>query len=91
MQRGGGMRDPAGIIPFGKRHKGKHVSDPSVPDDYVAWLATKPSLKSKTNSFKTVWTCSGPLWNAAMIEADKRGWKPEGEKWVRKGYVSWED
>ncbi len=84
------MRDPSAVINFGK-HRGKLVSDPKVPDKYVLYLCSQPSMKSPTNSFEVIWKCPGKLWAAAMAEADRRGYEPEGERWKRKGEMSYED
>ena len=84
------MRDPDSVINFG-RHRGKSISDPKVPDKYIAWLAGRPSMKDPKNSFKTVWKCPQRLWAFAMREADKRGYKVMGERWVHKDHFSMED
>lgn len=84
------MRNPQIILDFGI-HRGKVLSDPSIPNRYIVWLAGMPIIKSKTNRFETVWKCPGTVWAAAMKEADKRGYEAHGEGWRLKGTVSMED
>ena len=71
---------------FGK-HKGKSLSDPTIPDLYINWLA-KPkysgsyykSLHVTEKNFKVPHN----VMVAARTEADNRGWELKGETWYKK-------
>jgi len=72
-------------INFGK-HKGKKLTDESIPDPYICWLA-KP--KYSGGFYKSLhvtdlkWRVPWPMIIAARKEAERRGWVLKGESWVR--------
>ena len=68
------------IIPFGA-HKGKDMSDPSIPDGYVRWMADRGRYNSPTNRFETAWKVPVDVWMGARREMEKRGYKHIGERW----------
>ena len=78
-------------ITFGRKHRDKRVTDPTVPDKYILWLATMPTMKDPKNSFRTIWKCPAHVWVAAMREAQRRGYEAYGDGWRRKGEISLED
>ncbi len=67
------------ILNFGS-FKGKELSDPSVPDDYVRWLASRGKYKSKENRFEYSWKVPVAVWMAALGEIVRRGYQVIGER-----------
>ena len=73
------------ILTFGQ-HKGKNLSDPTIPDSYVCWLA-KPkysgafykSLHSTELNFKVPFKVQ----IAAREEAERRKYVLKGETWEK--------
>ena len=70
------MRDPATIITFGI-HKGKSLSDQSIPDRYIYWLAGRGKYQDPNNRFETLWKCPIDLAILARREWESR----TGERW----------
>lgn len=71
------------IIDFGT-HYGKHISDPTIPDDYMKWLATRGKYASKKNKFEIAFKVPLDIWAAARGELEKRGYYQIGERWELK-------
>jgi hypothetical protein len=68
-------------------HKGKKLTDPTIPDRYILWLA-KP--KYTGGFYKSLhvtdlkWRVPFPVKVAARTEAERRGWESAGETWREK-------
>ncbi len=71
------------ILDFGI-HKGKELSDLSIDDSYVQWLASRGKYKSKVNSFEIAWKVPTLVWLAAMKEMENRGYIAIGERYEKK-------
>lgn len=73
------------ILSFGQ-HKGKALSNPEIPDDYILWLA-KPVYSGKfyksLHSTELTWKVPFNVKIAAREEAERRGWKLRGSEWER--------
>jgi hypothetical protein len=70
------------IIEFGK-YKGFTLSDLSIPIEYIRWLASRGTYKSKTNRFETAWKVPVDVWMAARIEMERRGYRHIGERFEK--------
>jgi len=73
------------ILSFGQ-HKGKALSNQTIPDDYILWLA-KPVYSGKfyesLHSTELKWKVPFNVKIAAREEAERRGWKLNGSTWER--------
>jgi hypothetical protein len=72
------------ILQFGQ-YKGRHLSDLSIPDDYIQWLASRGRYTSKTNRFETAWKVPVDIWMAARVEMERRGYRHIGERFEKEG------
>ncbi len=72
------------ILTFGI-YKGHDLSDPSIPDDYMKWLASRGRYTSKTNRFETAWKVPVDVWMAARMEMERRGYRHIGERFLKEG------
>lgn len=72
------------ILPFGI-HKGRDLSDPSIPDSYMMWLASRGKYQSPSNRFETVWKVPVNVWMAARVEMERRGYSHIGERFEKRG------
>ena len=70
------------ILDFGI-HKGKELSDLSIPDEYIKWLASRGKYKSKLNQFEYAWKLPIMVWLAALKEIEDRGYKIIGERFEK--------
>ena len=73
------MNQPSPIINFGI-HKGKSLSDLSIPNDYIVWIASRGSYQEPGNRFKNTWAVPITLSILARREAERRGFKNDGDK-----------
>jgi hypothetical protein len=71
------------ILDFGI-HKGKDLSDLTIPDDYVQWLASRGKYMDEENRFETKWKVPVPVWMAARQEMERRGWEHIGERFEKR-------
>jgi hypothetical protein len=71
------------VLTFGK-YKGHDLSNLSIPDDYMKWLASRGKYTSKTNRFETEWKVPVDVWMAAREEMDRRGYNHIGERFERR-------
>ena len=74
------------ILSFGI-HKGKELSDPTIPDDYMKWLGSRGKYMSHTNRFETAWKVPVDVWMAARVEMDRRGYDHIGERFERREHA----
>lgn len=63
--------------------RGRELSDPSVPDSYVKWLALRGRYDSKVNRFETAWKVPVDVWMAARVEMERRGYTHIGERFEK--------
>jgi len=70
-------------LQFGK-YKGKILSDPTIPDDYMKWLASRGTYKNPANRFETSWKVPVDVWMQARVEMENRGWTHIGERFIRR-------
>jgi len=71
------MKDMTTMIEFGI-HKGKLLSDLSIPLSYVKWIAKRGSYQEPNNRFETRWKVPIVLMVMAQREWEQR----TGERWV---------
>jgi hypothetical protein len=64
-------------------YKGHSLSSSAIPDDYMKWLASRGTYKSKTNRFETAWKVPVDVWMAARIEMERRGYRHIGERFEK--------
>lgn len=64
-------------------HKGKLLSDESIDDRYIHWLAKRGSYQEPGNRFNTTWQVPVVLSILARRESERRGWKREGDRYVK--------
>ncbi len=69
-------------LPFGI-YRNHDLSSPSIPDDYIRWLASRGTYKSKTNHFETAWKVPVDIWMAARQEMERRGYRHIGERFEK--------
>ena len=62
------------ILPFGK-YKGYRLTDITVPDSYISWLALRKSYMNPTNRFETTWKVPIDISIAARREMERRGYR----------------
>lgn len=70
------------MIDFGK-FKGKELTDPSVPDTYIRWLALRGSYTMPGNRFETKWKVPIVLSIEARREMEKRGYRRDGDRYEK--------
>jgi hypothetical protein len=70
-------------LDFGS-HKGRVLSDPTIPDEYMRWLASRGRYMSGKNRFEVEWKVPVVVWMAARIEMERRGYDHIGERFIRK-------
>ena len=70
------------ILEFGQ-YKDKDLSDPFVPLTYIRWLAERGSYHLPGNRFDATWQVPIVTCIEARREMEKRGWKHDGDKWMR--------
>jgi len=63
--------------------KGRDLTDPSIPDSYMQWLASRGKYQSKTNRFETSWKVPVDVWMAARMEMERRGYTHIGERFEK--------
>jgi len=62
------------ILDFGV-HKGKHLSDPSINDQYIIWMACRGSHHEPGDRFNSSWKVPIVLSILARREAERRGYR----------------
>ncbi len=70
------------ILTFGT-HIDKDLSDPTIPDDYMKWLASRGTYRSKSNRFEIAWKVPVDVWMAARVEMERRGYRHIGERFEK--------
>ncbi len=70
------------MLTFGT-HKGKELSDPSIPDGYVKWLALRGSYVDPNNRFETKWKVPIVLSVEARREMERRGYQRVDDRYER--------
>jgi uncharacterized protein (DUF3820 family) len=63
-------------------HNGKQLSDESIPSEYIFWLAKRGSYQEPGNRFNTTWQVSVVLSILARREAERHGYKREGDRYI---------
>jgi hypothetical protein len=69
------------ILTFG-RYRGKVLSDPEVPDDYVRWVASRGKYMRKTNENELEGKIPVDAWMAGRVEMERRGYDHIGERFI---------
>lgn len=69
---------------FGE-HRGKLLSDPTIPDDYIRWLASRGKYQDPKNRFETAWKVPVLVWMDARVEMERRGYRHIGERFEKVG------
>jgi uncharacterized protein (DUF3820 family) len=62
------------MLPFGT-HKGKELTDPSIPDGYIGWLARRGSYQEPGNRFEIKWKVPIDISIEARREMERRGYR----------------
>lgn len=76
------MESTSSTINFGI-HKGKSLSDLSIPNDYIIWISMRGSYQEPGNRFNTMWKVPITLSILARREIERRGYVNDGDKWRR--------
>lgn len=71
------------ILGFGQ-HKGRDLSE--ISDQYLFWLCSrgKSTFYKSRHSLDVTWKVPFSVWEAARVEADRRGFDLKGERWVKR-------
>ena len=72
------------IIPFGQ-FKGFDMSDHTVPDGYVKWMALRASYPEPGNRFETKWKVPIAVSIEARREMERRGYQRVDNRYEREG------
>jgi len=72
------------ILKFGT-YRGRDLSDLTIPDSYMQWLASRGRFDSKVNRFETAWKVPVDVWMAARREMERRGYRHIGERFEKEG------
>jgi hypothetical protein len=72
------------ILKFGT-YRGRDLSDLTIPDSYMQWLASRGRFDSKVNRFETAWKVPVDVWMAARQEMERRGYRHIGERFEKEG------
>jgi len=77
------VRDYDQILPFG-RYAGQSIRD--IPNDYLFCLCSwgKGIYYKSSHSLDVTWKIPIEWWELARVEADRRGYKLLGERWIEK-------
>ena len=72
-------------LTFGK-YNGLPLSDPSIPVEYLTWLAEPGGGRVYKNkhSSDAKWKAPNGLWIEVRLELDRRGYKLVGSRWEEK-------
>ena len=70
------------VIDFGK-FKGKDLTDLSVPDTYIQWLALRGSYPMPGNRFEAKWKVPIVLSIEARREMERRGYRRDGDRYEK--------
>ena len=62
------------MLTFGA-HRGKELTDPSIPDSYVEWLAFRGAYYKPENRFETDWKVPIDVSIQARREMERRGYR----------------
>jgi hypothetical protein len=65
--------------------KGSKLSDPSIPDSYIKWLASRGKYYKEKHSTEPTWKVPTTVWLAALTEIERRGYQIIGERFEKKG------
>ncbi len=69
-------------IPFGT-YKGRELSDRTIPDSYIGWIAKRGSYQEPGNRFETRWKVPIDLSIEARREMENRGYRRINDQYVR--------
>ena len=69
-------------LPFGS-HRGKTMRQ--IPDSYLFWLCSRgrSTYYKSLHSLDVTWKVPIDVWERARAEAENRGYKKLGERWVK--------
>ena len=70
------------IIPFGA-YKGRDLTDRTIPDGYISWIARRGSYTEPGNRFNTTWKVPIVLSIEARREMERRGYRREDDHYER--------
>jgi len=70
------------VLQFGQ-FKGRPLSDRTIPDTYIRWLALRASYPMPGNRFETKWKVPIVTSIEARREMEKRGYKRVGDWYVK--------
>jgi hypothetical protein len=65
--------------------KGRELSDPAIPDNYIRWLASRGAYYKPENRFETDWKVPIDVSIYARREMGRRGYRHNGERWEWNG------
>lgn len=71
------------VLTFGT-HSGKLLSDPSIPDEYLWWLASRGKYLSKRYQFECESKIPVDAWMAGRVEMERRGYDHIGERFIKR-------
>lgn len=63
--------------------KGRELSDSSIPDSYIQWLASRGKYYKEKHSTEPTWKVPVGVWLAALTEIERRGYKIIGERFEK--------
>lgn len=63
--------------------KGHDISDQSIPDGYIKWLASRGKYYKSAHSTDITWKVPLDVWEAALTEIERRGYKIIGERFEK--------
>jgi uncharacterized protein (DUF3820 family) len=72
------------ILTFGI-YEGKKLSDSTIPDGYIKWLALRGSYPEPGNRFETKWKVPIDIAINARREMGRRGYNRVGDKYEKEG------
>jgi hypothetical protein len=70
------------LIPFGQ-FRGRDISDKTIPDSYIKWMALRASYPEPGNRFETKWKVPITVSIEARREMERRGYKRVDEHYER--------
>ena len=70
------------ILSFGA-HRGKELSDPSIPDGYIEFLAKRGAYYAPGNHFEAKWKVPIDICIHARNEMERRKYKFDGDRWKK--------
>jgi len=70
------------ILEFGT-FKGRDLTDASIPDSYIRWLACRGSYYKPGNRFEATWKVPIDVCIHARNEMERRGYRRDGDSYIK--------